>query len=130
MFCYCFTAIQKIHSDMLITKKLAFADGILINFNTQWKAYLLLCNYYKINPFNFSNTCSMFIFILTQPKYICTEQNNKIKNTTQITKTISNTDPLKIVGEPRCSRKVSSSCFILSDEYHYVLECSLPKYFM
>lgn len=83
MFCCCFTAIQKLHSDMLLTKKLAFADGTLINCNTQWKAYLLLCNYYKINPFNFSNTCSMFIFILTQPKYICTEQNNKIWRTLQ-----------------------------------------------
>jgi len=38
-------------------------------------------------------------------------KKNKTKETTQKTKKMSNTDPQKTRGKPRCARRVSSSCF-------------------
>ena len=36
---------------MLLTRKSAYAEGTIVNFKTQWTAYLLFCNYFEVNPF-------------------------------------------------------------------------------
>ena len=36
---------------MLLTTKSAYANGTIVNFKTQWTAYLFFCNYFEVNPF-------------------------------------------------------------------------------
>ena len=36
---------------MFLTRMSAFAIGTLNNFKTQWKAYLLFCSYFRLQPF-------------------------------------------------------------------------------
>ncbi|CAG2225057.1 unnamed protein product [Mytilus edulis] len=37
---------------MFVTRISAFAKGTLVNFKTQWRAYLLFCNYFHLEPFD------------------------------------------------------------------------------
>ncbi|CAC5419988.1 unnamed protein product [Mytilus coruscus] len=44
--------LQVLRRDMFLTRISAFAKGTLVNFKTQWRAYLLFCYYFHLEPFD------------------------------------------------------------------------------
>ena len=59
--------MNKLHEEMLQSRRMAFAVGTHANLKVQWRAYLLFCNYYGIEPFNnSSNTLCHFAQFLSR----------------------------------------------------------------
>ena len=65
---------------MFLTRMSAFAIGTLNNFKTQWKAYLLFCSYFHLQPFQIDaellnckvellNLLRVYVIILTGLKF-------------------------------------------------------------
>lgn len=44
--------MRELRRDMFLTRISAFAHGTLVNFKTQWRAYLLFCNYFHFKAFD------------------------------------------------------------------------------
>ena len=59
--------INKLHEEMIRSRSMAFAVGTHANLKVQWRAYLLFCNYYEIEPFkNSSNTLCLYAQFLSR----------------------------------------------------------------